>query len=118
MTRTPRTPGRRRHATLLAIALALGASACTTGRGQRAWPAVDVLPEVPPRDLDKSAPTTLLRRGSDGLLYLVGGLAAPARPGAHFLARYSGEWPLVDIPRPPLAAGQIVKRFDERTALV
>ena len=81
------------------------------------WPQVDVLPTAPPADLDRSAGGSVLRRGSDGFLYVVGGVDKGAEPGAIFFARYSGRWPLEDLPRPPLAVGQVLRRFDGEVAL-
>lgn len=118
-TRQSPTPSLRR---VLACALAgacLLTVGCRTGApAQEVWPQVEVLPDAPPEGLDTEAATSVLRRGDDGFLYIVGGLDERATPGATFLARYSGEWPLSEVPRPPMAAGQITKRYGEDIALV
>lgn len=90
------------------------ATACTTAKNkpQAVWPDASVLPEQVPGALDTDASASVLRRDGQGLLYIVGGLDAKARAGDPFLARYSGEWPLTDVPRPPLAAGEIVRVYD------
>ena len=52
------------------------------------------------------------------MLYIVGGLDDGVKVGDTFLARYSGEWPLKELARPPLAAGQITRIYDKNVALV
>ena len=59
----------------------------------------------------------MLRRGDDGFLYVVGGMDDTIQPGANFLVRYAGEWPIEGVARPPLAAGQIVRRYGDNVAL-
>lgn len=115
---------RRRIFTPATLALLLAASTfiatgCRSGEPkQDVWPQVEVLPGKPPAQLDKAAATSVLRRGPDGFVYIVGGLDERAKPGATFLARYSGEWPLDEVPRPPMAAGQIMRRYGDDVALV
>lgn len=83
------------------------------------WPQIDVLPKAPPKDLDLSAQANVIKRGSDGFFYLVGTLGAEAKVGQSFLARYSGEWPLEDVPRPPLARGKLLRVYKgNKAALV
>ena len=92
---------------------------CSTAAPQDTWPQVDVLPKSVPADLDREASTSVLRRGPGGLLYIVGGVDEGVSVGDTFLARYSGEWPIEDLPRPPLAAGQIARVYEaEGVALV
>mgnify|MGYP003707386553 CR=1 FL=1 len=101
------------------LVLPLGAVACVSSpKPQDAWPNVDVLPKTAPDGLDTQAATSVLRRGPSGMLYIVGGVDESAKVGDTFLARYSGEWPLKDLPRPPLAAGQITRIYDNQVALV
>ena len=103
----------------MCLAIALGTSACASGPSpQPTWPDVDVLPTQAPADLDRDTSTSALRRGSDGLTYIVGGLDEGSEVGDTFLGRYSGEWPLEGQPRPPMAAGQIVRVIDGETAIV
>lgn len=95
------------------------AMGCTTqATKQDRWPTVDVLPKQLPKGLNTKAAASVLKRGEDGFLYIVGGLDAKAGPGSTFLARYGGQWPLESVRRPPLAAGQIVKRYGKDVALV
>lgn len=105
---------------VLVLVLGLVSSACATGpRGsQETWPGVDVLPEAPPADLDRDAATSTLRQGSDGFWYTVGGLSEGVTRGTPFLGRYSGDWPLRDVPRPALVFGHVLKRFEGGVALV
>jgi tetratricopeptide (TPR) repeat protein len=102
---------------LLATGFAL--TACTTPGEPRAdaWPTQSALPESPPADLDTEAPATLLRAGSDGFVYVVG-LADDAEPGAGFVGRYSGEWPIRDLARPALASGRLVQVYEDGVGLV
>lgn len=110
-----------RGATLATLALStlLVSTGCrTTGTTQPVWPEAEVLPQAPPDKLEKTASTSVLRRGPDGFMYIVGGLDEATKPGATFFARYSGQWPLEDVARPPLAAGQITRVYGEDVALV
>lgn len=94
-------------------------TACaSTAPPQDIWPKVDVLPTSAPKALDTQAATSVLRRGPSGMLYIVGGLDESAKAGDTFLARYSGDWPIKELPRPPLAAGQITRVYDGNVALV
>ena len=112
----------RIHPTFIIALAVLVASlvGCRTSGGLATdpWPTVRALPDHPPADLDRAAPTTQLRRGSDGFVYVVGGLPNKVATGASFVGRYSGEWPLQDMPRPPLVSGRVLKRFDRELALV
>ncbi len=104
---------------LICVGVALLSSACaSTAPPQDTWPQVDVLPQSIPEALDQQAATSVLRRGPSGLLYIVGGLDENVKEGDTFLARYSGEWPIKELPRPPLAAGQITRVYDGNVALV
>ena len=103
---------------LLLACVALMTACSTTTPPQDVWPLVDVLPAEAPAALDKQAATSVLRRGPSGMLYIVGGLDEGVEVGDTFLARYSGEWPLKDLARPPLAAGQITRVYDKNVALV
>lgn len=105
-------------ALLLAASVSLATGCRTNTPQQDVWPQVEVLPAKPPQDLEKAAATSVLRQGPDGFMYIVGGLDERAKPGATFLARYSGEWPLDEVPRPPMAAGQIMRRYGDDVALV
>ncbi len=105
------------RAALAALTLTL-AVGCASAPRVDPWPAVGALPDAAPSDLEKDAQASVLRAGSDGFLYLVGGLAEGAKPGDVFVARYSGQWPMSDLPRPPLAAGQILSIVDADTAIV
>lgn len=105
-------------ALLLGLTLSLAVGCTSAKPRQDVWPQVEVLPSAPPQGLETQAATSVLRRGPDGMLYIVGGLDDRAKPGATFLARYSGEWPLEKLPRPPLAAGQITRRYSDDVALV
>lgn len=99
---------------LLAV-LSLGG--CANGGAQQTgpvdWPTVDATSSQPPEDLEIDAPTPLLRGGNDGHLYVVG-LADKVRSGQPFVARYSGEWPLGDLPRPPRATGRVVEYYKKQ----
>lgn len=105
---------------LIVALMGLVSTACrTTGTvADDPWPRVEALPDAPPADLERSAPTTVLRRGSDGFVYVVGGLPNNIATGSGFLGRYSGDWPLQDLPRPPLVSGWVLKRFGSDVALV
>ncbi len=93
------------------------AGGCATGPAHRAdtaaWPDVDTVRDQPPSDLKTDAPTAMLRQGSDGFLYAVG-LTQDVQPGETFVARYSGKWPLGQMPRPPLAAGRVVANYPDQ----
>jgi tetratricopeptide (TPR) repeat protein len=104
----------------LAVVAALFVSAgCATNQPQpESFPDVDVLPDKLPEDVSTEAPGSLLRQGSDGFLYVVGGIPEDAEPGAVLIARYSGEWPLQDAKRPPLAAAVLTKKFGPDTGVV
>jgi hypothetical protein len=95
------------------------AAGCATGPAHRAdtaaWPDVNTIDDQPPSDLEVDAPTALLRQGSDGYLYAVG-LTRDVQPGETFVARYSGKWPLGEMPRPPLAAGRVVATYPDQGA--
>jgi tetratricopeptide (TPR) repeat protein len=95
-------------------------SGCTTGprAGQQAWPRVDVLPASPPADLNREAAAATLRQGSDGFWYAVGALGPGVESGTPLMGRYSGEWPLRDVPRPAMVFGHVIKRFAADVALV
>jgi tetratricopeptide (TPR) repeat protein len=101
-----------------ALALLLGSGCASTQQTAQSFPDVDVLPEEPPEDLSTDAPGSMLRQGSDGFLYVVGGIPDDARPGALLVARYSGEWPLKDAKRPPLATAVLTEKFGPDTGLV
>lgn len=109
---------------VLALWTLFGVAAGTTGcAGSPAtqpveWPKTDVLPAETPDDLETDAPSSVLSRGSDGFLYAVGGVPKDAKAGTPFLARYSGDWPLEEMSRPPLAAGRVVEKLSESAALV
>ncbi len=103
---------------LLLLAMVLSACSTAPSAGGTSWPMVDTLPTGPPEDLNTSAPATVLRFGSDGFAYIVGGIPDTVRVGDTFIGRYSGDWPLEDLPRPPLTTGRVVKVFNEKTALV
>ncbi|MFU8802617.1 MAG: tetratricopeptide repeat protein [Bradymonadaceae bacterium] len=106
-------------ATLLMSMIFLS-SACATGprTGDDPWPRAAVLPQAPPQDLDTAAATSTLRLGSDGFWYAVGGFDQGVVTGTPFLGRYSGEWPLRDVPRPVMVYGHVLKTFDDGVALV
>ncbi len=108
----------QRSFVLLALVLLL-LSACksTPTRKALTWPQVNALPSEPPADLERTAPTTVLRPGSDGFVYVVGGLPDDVATGTRFMARYSGDWPLQDLPRPPLASGRVLKRYGRDVAV-
>ncbi len=101
------------------VALLVVTTACSSGRPKAdVWPTVDALPSGPPSDLDVRASATSLRRASDGFLYIVGGIPDSAASGSTFHARYSGEWPLADLPRPALARGTVLRTFGDEAAIV
>ncbi|MGM0555502.1 MAG: tetratricopeptide repeat protein [Myxococcota bacterium] len=100
------------------LALLFGSGCASTQQTAESFPDVDVLPEKPPEDLSTDAPGSILRQGSDGFLYVVGGIPDDAQPGALLVARYSGEWPLKDAKRPPLATAVLTKKFGPDTGLV
>lgn len=106
---------------LLVVGL-LGAAAlsgCASTPTQKSgWPTEDVVPAEAAEALETDAAASVLRRGSNGFLYAVGGLPGGAEPGTPFLARYSGEWPLEEVSRPPLAAGRIVRTVGGDAAVV
>jgi tetratricopeptide (TPR) repeat protein len=101
------------------LLVAVAANGCSTAPTQRTdvWPELSALPESPPEDLNKEAPSAMLRPGSDGFVYAVG-LGEDAEPGAAFVARYSGEWPIRDVSRPALAAGRLVRTYGGGVGLV
>ncbi len=104
---------------LFAACLVGGLSCASTPTTLKpSWPTTNVLPTSPPEGLKTDAPTSLLRRGSDGFLYAVGGLPDDVERGSPFLARYSGDWPLDNTPRPALATGRVLRTFGEQAALV
>jgi tetratricopeptide (TPR) repeat protein len=109
------TPNPRAALAVITLMLAAG---CASTPKVDPWPQVGALPQAAPSDLAKDAQASVLRAGSDGFLYLVGGLAEGAAPGDVFAARYSGQWPMGDLPRPPLAVGQILRVLDADTAIV
>jgi tetratricopeptide (TPR) repeat protein len=101
---------------LLPTALQVG---CASGpKPQAIWPEEDVLPATPPADLDAQAPTSALRQDSQGFTYIIGGIAPDAKVGSVFVARWSGAWPMDKMARPALAMGQILRRYNDRVALV
>lgn len=109
-------PANLSKALLAVLLLCLGfATACSSAPETKdaLWPQVTALPEAPPSDLQRSAPATMLRSGSDGFYYVVGGLPEDVKIGSSFLGRYGGDWPFNDVPRPPLVAGQVVEIFDD-----
>ena len=89
---------------LFASTVAVG---CASSGGSKSveWPTADVVPSEGPDELETEAPGSMLRRGSDGFFYAVGGLPDGAEPGTPFFARYSGDWPLKETPRPPWPPG-------------
>ena len=90
-------------------------TACAGPSKPDVWPKVDALPQAPPAALTtSSAPAGALRRGEDGFMYLIGLPKEAPKAGQRFLARYSGQWPLKEVARPPLAAGQLLRVFPER----
>lgn len=103
---------------MLALIAALQVGCASGPAPQAVWPDADVLPKAPPSDLDTSAPTSALRQDSQGFTYIVGGIAPDAKVGSVFVARWSGAWPLEKVPRAPLAMGQILRRYNDRVALV
>lgn len=109
-----------RNTWIMIAMLAVGTSACRTTAAAKfdVWPHINVLPNKPPTDLQRSAPATILRQGSDGFTYIVGGLPNDVATGSAFLGRYSGEWPMQDLARPPLVSGWVLKRFGRDVALV
>lgn len=104
----------------LVALLAIGFVGCAGSPGPTGpqWPSTEVTPEQPPEALEEEADSTVLRRGHDGFLYAVGGVPGDIETGTPFFARYSGDWPLQDSPRPPQAAGRVIQRLDDQTALV
>jgi tetratricopeptide (TPR) repeat protein len=102
----------------VALCLMLQAACASGPAPQPTWPEQDVLPARPPADLDQQAPTSALRQDSQGFTYIVGGLAPDAKVGSVFIARWSGAWPIEKMARPALAVGQILRRYDDRVALV
>lgn len=115
----------RPRASLLAIAalVLIAAAGVSSGcAGAQAtgptWPTVNVLPAETPDDLETDAPTSMLRRGPDGHLFVVGGFGdRDIESGATFVARYSGEWPVDSVERPALAAGRVVNVLDDEIAI-
>jgi tetratricopeptide (TPR) repeat protein len=107
----------RRVETLLILVLL---SSCATS-GEKitsTWPVDNVLPHSYPADLDTDAPHATLRLGTDGLWYVVGNRKSEMQAGTRFLARYGGDWPLADLPRPPLASGHVMADMGNGVALV
>lgn len=103
----------------LVVTLVAMSVACGTSRPQvDVWPQVDALPSSPPSDLDVKAAASTLRRAGDGYLYVVGGIPDAVDVGSTFHARYSGDWPLNDLPRPALARGTVLRRYDDQAAVV
>lgn len=95
---------------MLSLCVALS-SACSSAPKAHIWPQIDALPKTSPQDLDRKSPALSVRRGPDGFLYLIGDLGEHGKVGQPFLARYSGQWPLEDVPRPPLAKGTILRMY-------
>jgi len=103
----------------VALFAAVGLYGCASTPTQKSgWPTEDVVPAETPDDLETGAAASVLRRGSDGYLYAVGGVPGGAEPGTPFVARYSGDWPLEEVERPPLAAGRVVRTVGEDVAVV
>ncbi len=98
---------------------ALVSSACSTGPDERpdVWPTQSALPESPPKDLNREAPSAVLRTGSDGFVYVVG-MGDDVEPGTSFLGRYSGDWPIRDVARPALVTGRLVRTYEGDVGLV
>lgn len=104
-------------AVLLLVVLSAGLSGCASG-STSGWPAVQVIPSAVPADLEAASGTPKLVRGSDGFWYVVGVLGEEVQTGSAFMGRYSGDWPLENLPRPALANGRVLKRFSDQVALV
>lgn len=101
------------------LILFVGLSACATSPDSvDFWPGVDALPSAAPADLPAQSPALMLAQGSDGFMWVVGDLPADATAGRPFVARYSGDWPLTQMPRPALAYGHIAKRVSATAAVV
>lgn len=101
----------------LTLCVAMGCSTTSPENQGTSWPTVNALPTKQPEALKRAARGSMLRRGDDGFLYVVGGMNDKVQAGANFLVRYAGEWPIKGVARPPLAAGQIVRRYGKDVAL-
>ena len=102
----------------LTLCIAVGCSTTSSEDQGTRWPTVNALPTEQSSDLKRAARGSMLRRGDDGFMYVVGGMKDSLQPGANFLVRYAGEWPIEKVSRPPLAAGQLVQRYGKDVGLV
>lgn len=101
----------------LTLCVVMGCSTTSPVNQGTNWPTVNALPEKQPEDLKKAVAGSMLRRGDDGFLYVVGGMGDQVQAGTNFLVRHAGDWPIKDFARPALAAGQIVHRYGKDVAL-
>lgn len=100
----------------LGLIFAVLAGCSTTREATLLWPDVSGFPEEPPATLELKTPATMLKKGDDGRLYVVGRLGS-IKAGDTFYARYSGDWPLQDLPRPAFAFGEVVEVYSPQVAL-
>lgn len=104
---------------LLSLTFAAMLVACATPSASTStWPDVNALPDAPPPSLAVDAPAAMLRQGTDGFLWLVGPLPAEVDAGSQFVARFSGNWPIAEMPRPALARGRVARRVSPKAAVV
>lgn len=101
----------------LGLIIGVLAGCSTTREATLLWPEVSGFPEEPPASLELKTPATMLKKGDDGRLYVVGKLGS-IKAGDTFYARYSGDWPLQDLPRPAFAFGDVVEVYNAQVALV
>ncbi len=101
----------------LPIILILLGSACSNTQAKpNLWPVENGFPQDAPK-LEIPEKGTELRQAQNGFLYAVGDLS-DAKMGSPFYARYGGSWPIDDLKRPPLALGHLVKKINEKIAIV
>lgn len=100
------------------IPVFLFGACATTPTDSSVWPTVQALPEAPPAGLSTDVPAPMLSLGEDGFVWLVGALPENVQEGAGFVARYSGDWPIAEMPRPALAFGRVARRVGPTAAVV
>jgi len=106
--------GSRWMMTPLLVAVALWSFGCASVATDGQWPAVDVESDVP-QDVDGEP---RFERGGDGALYIVGEFETTPEVGQSVFGRYADAWPLDEMDRPALFAGEIVERHSSDVARV
>lgn len=98
----------------LLATLVLWSFGCASVAADGQWPAVEVESEVP-QDVEGEP---RFERGGDGALYVVGDFETAPEVGQSVFGRYADTWPLDEMERPALFAGEIVERHSHQVARV